>query len=320
MVDMNIIQRLKDPHPILLDGAINTELSRQGLLFTTQEWLRVNLDAPNVVANIHKAYARAGAEVHIANSFASARHVLEAAGMGDDYESINRAAVRLCREAGDEVADHQQWIAGSLSTYATGHDRTNLPALDILERQCAEQADILADAGCDMLALEMLFDVDTTSAMLNGALQAGLPVSIGLVCTRDDHGQVTLFGTRPSMLAGHKNLLSESLPKIIQTAHDPDRLIVSVMHSELEHTGPALAVIGQYWDGLTGAYPNNGHYRAPGGWDTSHGYSEQEFTHACLQWVDCGLNLVGGCCGVGPTHIGTLGQSFVPPRRADHIP
>ena len=155
---MNLTQRLTTGRPVLLDGAINTELSRKGLLFTLLEWLRVNLDTPGVVADIHKAYARAGAQVHIANSFANARHVLEAAELVDDYESLNRAAVRICRESINEAASHQQWIAGSLSTYATDHDRSNLLALDLLEQQCAEQAHILADAGCDMLALEMLFD------------------------------------------------------------------------------------------------------------------------------------------------------------------
>ena len=270
----------------------------------------MNLDSPHIVANIHKAYAQAGAELHIANSFASARHVLEAAGLGNEYEAINQAAVRLCRDAVNEAANHQQWIAGSLSTYATGHDRTRLPTLDSLEQQCAAQAHILADAGCDMLALEMLFDVDTPVAMLKGAQQTGLPVSLGLVCSQDDLGQVILFGTRPSMLTENKRLLSDSLPKILEAARDPEQLIISVMHSELEHTGPALAVIEQHWCGLTGAYPNNGHYKAPGGWDTSRGYSTLKYSKACLEWVDLGINIVGGCCGVGPTHIRTLGQSL----------
>ena len=97
---------------------MNTELVREGYTFTTTEWLRVNVDAPEVVAGIHARYATAGAELHIANSFSAARHVLEAAGLGDRFESINRASVELCREAIDAAAPHRQWIAGSVSTYA----------------------------------------------------------------------------------------------------------------------------------------------------------------------------------------------------------
>lgn len=294
-----------------MDGAINSELSRKGLLFTSLEWLRVNLDNPGVVADIHKAYSRAGAQVHIANSFANARHVLKAEGLVNDYESLNRAAVRICRESINEAASHQQWIAGSLSTYAAEHDRSHLPALDLLEHQCAEQAQILADAGCDMLALEMLFDIDTSVAMLKGAQQVGLPVSIGLVCRQDDDGQVTLRLPRNLPMPGEKTIdLSESLPRILDAARHPDNLIVSVMHTELEDIAPALEVVQRYWDGLTCAYPNNGHHAEPERWDTSTGYSEFEFSNACLEWVGLGVNMVGGCCGVGPTHIQALGQSL----------
>ena len=115
---MTLTERLTVKRPVLMDGAINTELSRKGILFTTMEWLRVNLDDPRMVADIHQDYARAGAELHIANSFASARHVLEPMGLGDDYEALNRAAVALCRAAVTQAASHPQWIAGSLSTYA----------------------------------------------------------------------------------------------------------------------------------------------------------------------------------------------------------
>lgn len=50
--------------PVHLDGAMNTELSRKGLVFNTNEWLEVNIDSPESIANIHAAYARAGACVY----------------------------------------------------------------------------------------------------------------------------------------------------------------------------------------------------------------------------------------------------------------
>ena len=57
--------RLDTGPPVRMDGAMNTELVREGLTFTTTEWLRVNVDAPEVVAGIHARYAAAGAELHI---------------------------------------------------------------------------------------------------------------------------------------------------------------------------------------------------------------------------------------------------------------
>ena len=283
---------------------MNTELAREGLTFTTAEWLRVNVDAPEVVAGIHARYATAGAELHIANSFSAARHVLEAAGIGDRFESINRASVELCRAAVDAAAPHRQWIAGSVSTYAAGHDRRNLPGLHELERNCTDQASVLADAGADLIALEMLVDADTSVAMMRGAAEAGLPVSLGLVCVRDESGRVMLFGRgRDNLYAGEDVPLDEVLPSILERMPVGLRLIIAVMHSTPEDTGPAIAVVRSRWDGDLAAYPNTGANNDSGGWDWTDAQTPEAFVDSCAQWVAQGVRIVGGCCGYGPEHI-----------------
>ena len=296
--------RLDTGRPVRMDGAMNTELARKGLTFTTTEWLRVNVDAPEVVAGIHARYAAAGAELHIANSFSAARHVLEAAGLGDRFESINRAVVELCREAIDAAAPHRQWIAGSVSTYAAGHDRRNLPGLHELERNCADQACVLADAGADLIALEMMVDADTCIAMMRGAAQADLPVSLGLICFREGSGRVMLFGRgRDNLYAGENVPLDEVLPSIVERIPVGLRLIVTVMHSSPEDTGPAIAVVRSCWDGDIAAYPNTGDYDGSGGWDWTDAQTPEAFADSCEQWAAQGARIVGGCCGYGPEHI-----------------
>ena len=296
--------RLDTGRPVRMDGAMNTELARKGLTFTTTEWLRVNVDAPEVVAGIHARYATAGAELHIANSFSAARHVLEAAGLGDRFESINRASVELCREAIDAAAPHRQWIAGSVSTYAAGHDRRNLPGLHELERNCADQACVLADAGADLVALEMMVDADTCIAMMRGAAQADLPVSLGLICFRECSGRVMLFGRgRDNLYAGENVPLDEVLPSIVERMPVGLRLIVTVMHSSPEDTGPAIAVVRSCWDGDIAAYPNTGDYDGSGGWDWTDAQTPEAFADSCEQWAAQGDRIVGGCCGYGPEHI-----------------
>ena len=266
-------ERLTTGHPVMMDGAMNTELTRKGYAFNTVDWLKVNGEAPHCIAEIHQDYARAGAEIHIANSFATGRYVLEHFGLAGEFEALNRAAVTICRTAIDETASHDQWIAGSISTFAHDHDRNNLPEPGELEANAADQAAILADAGCDMIALEMLFDVETTAALLKGAASCGLPVSLGFVCARNADGVVGFEGSRVVPDGRAKMTLTEALPQVLDACEALDRLIVTVMHSELESSGPALRAIGQVWDGATAVYPNNGHYQAPGGWDTSSGCS-----------------------------------------------
>jgi len=296
--------RLNTGPPVRMDGAMNTELARRGFTFTTAEWLCVNIDAPEVVAGIHAGYAAAGAELHIANSFSAARHVLEAAGLGDRFESINRASVELCREAIDAAAPHRQWIAGSISTYAAGHDRRNLPGLHALERNVADQARVLAVAGADLIALEMMSDADLCVAMARGAAEAGLPVLLGLICVRDASGRVMLFGRgRDHLYAGENVPLDEVLPSILERMPAGLRLIIAVMHSTAEDTGPAIAVVRAGWDGDIAVYPNTGANNLAGGWDWTDAQTPEAFAASCEQWAARGARLIGGCCGYGPEHI-----------------
>ena len=307
--------RLDAGPPVRMDGAMNTELLREGYTFTTTEWLRINVDAPEVVAGIHARYAGAGAELHIANSFAAARHVLEAAGLGDRFESINRASVELCREAIDAAAPHRQWIAGSISTYAAGHDRRNLPGLPELERNCADQACVLADAGADLIALEMMHDADTCVAMTRGAAAAGLPVSLGLFCFRDASGRVMLFGRgRDNLYAGENVPLDEALPSIVERMSAGLRLIIAVMHASPEDTGPTIAVVRSCWDGDIAAYPNTGDYGSGGGWDWTDAQTPEAFAESCEQWAAQGARIVGGCCGYGPEHIRAMSVRLAGPQ------
>jgi len=304
--------RLDTGPPVRMDGAMNTELARRGFTFTSAEWLCVNVDAPEVVAGIHAGYAAAGAELHIANSFSAARHVLEAAGLGHRFDSINRASVELCREAIDAAAPHRQWIAGSISTYAAGHDRRNLPGPPTLERNCADQACVLAAAGADLIALEMMADADTCVAMMRGAAEAGLPVSLGLICVRDASGRVMLFGRgRDHLYAGENVPLDEVLPSILDRMPAGLRLIIAVMHSTAEDTGPAIAVVRAGWDGDIAVYPNTGVNDLKGGWDWTDAQTPEAFAASCEQWATQGVRVIGGCCGYGPEHIRAMSARLV---------
>jgi S-methylmethionine-dependent homocysteine/selenocysteine methylase len=305
MSTSSLLERLESGRPILMDGAINTELSNRGLVFNERDWLHVNLDRPEVVANIHTAYARAGAELHIANSFATAKHVAEYYGFPESFESLNRAAISVCRHAIDSAAPHDQWIAGSISTYAPGHDRSKLPSGSVLEANCRDQALILADAGCDMIALEMVADGATGASMLKGAAEAELPISIGLICERLEDG--TLGMTRKYL--GSESI-SECLKEILEVAPTEVPLIVTIMHSDVDDTTPALDEVRQAWAGKLGAYPHTGRPDGVGGWDMHEARSDSEFAQACVASIERGACFVGGCCGVGPHYISTLAEQI----------
>ena len=102
---------------IVLDGAVGSEVERLGGEMDAVAWCGVaNRTHPDTVRRVHEAYLGAGADVITANTFATCRHVLEAAGYGDETAAINRRAVELAREARDRVApDKPVAVAGSMS-------------------------------------------------------------------------------------------------------------------------------------------------------------------------------------------------------------
>lgn len=293
---------------IMMDGAMGTELVRKGLQFNTEDWLRINCAEPDVIGAIHSEYALAGAEIHIANSFAAARHVLDPFGLGREFNALNRAAVAVCRDAIDRAAAHDQWVAGSISTFAPGHDRNNLPDAATHERNVADQAAVLADAGADLIALEMVFTVDQAIPMLKGAMKVGLPVSLGFVCNRGDDGTPVLGNSGVAAIEKQSMTLAQAIDATFGACPPANDTIVTAMHSDLDHSGRALAAITASWGGASAIYPNTGHYKDPGGWDFNACCSPDAFVAACGQWVADGATIVGGCCGFGPDHIRALGK------------
>jgi S-methylmethionine-dependent homocysteine/selenocysteine methylase len=95
-------QRLDRKEIIILDGAIGTELQQRGVPMDASAWCATAMKSrPHIVREVHEDYIRAGADVITANTFSTARHALEVAGLGDEVDALNRQAVELAREARD---------------------------------------------------------------------------------------------------------------------------------------------------------------------------------------------------------------------------
>lgn len=292
---------LKAGSPILMDGAMGTEIARVGPNIAEGDWVAVNLGTPDLVSRIHRDYARAGARLHIANSFATGRQVLEQVGMPGRFEALNREAVRLCRDAVEPETDGPFWIAGSVSTYMVGSDRSLLPPPEALQRNARDQARLLAEEGCDLIVLEMLFDVDVTLALYEGAAETGLPVSIGYTCELGDDGTARVRGWGADGAPFGAVLIG-----LLERLTGRDGVIMSVMHSLPVATDAGLDVVRQHWDGPVCVYPNAGRHVRGVGWQGGEDYMPADFTEDCRKWRDRGVDILGGCCGVGSAHIQAL--------------
>jgi S-methylmethionine-dependent homocysteine/selenocysteine methylase len=282
---------------ILLDGGTGTELERRGVPMDRQAWsATANLTHPDLVRGVHEDYIRAGADVVITNTFATARCHLEAAGLGERVAEVNRRAVELAREARDRAAGHRDvWVAGSMSTMAPGSDPARRPSVARLSEMLREQADVLARAGVDLIVLEMMRDVDYAAGAVDAARATGLPVWVGFSCRQAADGAVRMF-------SGFQDLLFEEIIAPVM-AHGGS--LLAVMHSEVRDTGPALEVAKRCWRGPLAAYPESGYFTMPN-WQFVDVIAPDDFVAHAVDWLRQGVQVLGGCCGTGPEHIRLL--------------
>jgi S-methylmethionine-dependent homocysteine/selenocysteine methylase len=296
---------LRRGESLLMDGALGTELERRELPIEGEGWSALAVrDHGEVIRDIHRDYLDAGARLHIVNSFALAQHVLEPIGLGADFEALNRRSVALFDQAVELAGADRNglWAAGSLSTFAANSDRSLLPRGETLLTNFGDQARILRDAGVDLFALEMLFDVDVSRTMLQAVADLGLPVMLGFSCSRGEPGHCDLG---PGDAAADTVAFSDALRGVVDGV-DSSRLIVAIMHSDFEATDRALEILRDYWQGPVAIYPNSGQFvDLHLQFDTVSG--EDEFEQAAERWLQQGVQIVGGCCGIGPSHIRRLG-------------
>ena len=312
-------ERLADSRPILLDGATGTELQRRGVPMNGVAWCGLAVEShPETVRQVHLDYIQAGAEVIIANTFASGRHLLRAAGAEELTESVNREAVMVARQARDgaaaakdgtagsdgELAPDDVWIAGSISPMAAGADAASRPPLREMRAIFAEQAELLADAGVDLLMLEMMRDIEYSCAALEAAAATGLPVWVGFSCKRTPQGR----------LVGAPAIADEiDFAACVAAVMAEGGSLAAVMHSDVNVIGDALSTIQAVWNGPAGAYPESGYFEMPN-WQFVDIIQPDIFAEEALLWVGQGAKLVGGCCGVGLGHIQALSNRL---RRSD---
>ena len=302
---MILDDKLATSEVLVLDGAIGSEIARLGGAMHDAAWCAVaNKTHPEVVRGVHEAYIRAGASIVTANTFATCRHVLDAAGLGDAAADITATAVELARQAIDSVApDRPVVVAGSMSNTLAWRpgtfsaDPRYAPSQAQETRNYREMADALATAGADLLVMEMMIDVERATRVTEAAAATGLPVWIGIACSRHADGSVTAWDLQTEESADR--LAGSSPPplpleSVIDAMLALNPQVVGIMHSTVDATALGLDMLLRRWDGPVMAYPEA---------TAEHSIEPDAFAAHCRGWVDNGVQIVGGCCGTTIEHV-----------------
>lgn len=288
---------------VILDGPTGTELQRRGVEMETTAWCGVNApESAAILAGIHRDYIAAGADVITANTFATSRMVLRAAGLDDQYGAVNQTAL----DAAHAAADGRIAVAGSISHMSPRSDLHGLNDLSELADAQMELAATLKDGGCDLILLEMMFTPERMEAAFRAAFSTGLPVWAGFSARRGADGQVLSFAQKSEI----------PFAEVLDILADYPVAAAGVMHSESAVTADALAMIRAVYDGPTMAYPDSGHMKLPD-WQFEEIIAVEDFQTYAEGWVATGTQILGGCCGLSVDHIRALSAIRDRPRAAN---
>jgi homocysteine S-methyltransferase len=278
---------------VIIDGAMGSELARRGAPMSAAAWSgTATLERPEIVTGIHRDYVAAGADVLIANTYAGARFVLEAAGCADRFVETNRRAVELARSAA--VQRPGVAVAGSISNFPPRFDRNAYPTREREAAAYEELAGLLVASGVDLIALEMLEEPVHAALAVAAARRADLPLWVGVSCRLDANRALVSYDYPEIAFV-------DVLDALLSMPVD----VVNVMHSTLDAIPAALDEVRARFAGPVGVYP-----------EIEPNVTPQELVSHAERWVEAGARLVGGCCGTGPPHIAALAKRFV--RGARH--
>lgn len=299
-------QRISE-RPLLLDGAMGTMLHTKGVPID-QSFDAINQYNPAIVADIHRAYIAAGADVIETNSFGANRFKLAEYGLQTEVVEINRAAVDVARRV-IEGSFKPVLLAGSVGPL--GVRLAPLGRVSAAEAEAAfrEQIGALIAAGVDLIILETMSDLKEleTAVTATRAISTDIPIVAQATFTRDDR---TLLGHTPDDLAAGLAKLDVDVIGINCSGGPAQVLrLLTVMRQ----AAPQM---------LLAAAPNAGWPEQTLGGRVMYPATPDYFGRYAQAFVEAGACLIGGCCGTTDAHIramrhhlDTPGENTIPMPR-----
>lgn len=281
-------RRLADRAPLLLDGAMGSELHARGLDTALPLWSAAALEqAPDAVAALHRDYVRAGAEIVTTNTFRTRRRTFAKVGRPEAAAPLARLAVTLARSSG------ARFVAGSLGPLEDCYEPARVPDDTACAAEHGELAAQLAEAGVDLLLVETMNTLREARAAVRAAQATGLPVIASFVCG----GGAALLSGEPLAEAAIA-LLDEGVAALAVNCTPTATLDVPLR-------ALLTAVAGRV---PCGAWGNVGVTDAIQGFTCTEELAPDDYAERAHRWLDLGARIVGGCCGTGPAHIAAVAR------------
>ncbi len=275
--------------PLLADGAMGTMLHAHGIGFD-ECFDELNLSQPSLVAEVHRAYIAAGAQLIETNTFGANPYKLARHGLETRVRQINAAAVSLARqvvaESGKDI-----FIAGSVGPLGVHLAPFGRVKPEQAYAAFHDQIALLVASGVHLIIIETMTDLqEVTQAVRAAKAVSKLPLVASLTFTRDD---VTPLGDTPAQVATELAALGADVIGI-NCSSGPAQVL-----RQLEMMKAAVP------EAKFSVMPNAGWPERVGG-RIMYPASPEYFGEYVAPFVAAGASLLGGCCGTTPGHIAAM--------------
>jgi len=279
--------------PILRDGAMGTMLHAHGVAFDAC-FDALNISDPALVADIHRAYIEAGAQIIQTNTFGANRYKLAVHGLEDQAAAVNSAGVELARRV--VLGSFKEvLVAGDVGPLGVRLAPFGRVQLAEARQAFAEQIAALAEANVDLLMLETFTDLYEVCEAVQAAREVcELPIVASMTFTRDD---CTVLGDSPEKVA--QRLLETGADVIgVNCSGGPAQIMRIVRRMQCVDADARFSTI-----------PNAGWPERVGG-RIMYPATPEYFAEYALAFKQIGVTLIGGCCGTTPEHIAAMREAL----------
>ena len=292
-----IKQRLENNDIIILDGAIGAELEKKGAKMHKDLWCGTcSLESPDLVKKVHEEYILAGADIITTNTYATTPIAMKQYGFDDQINDFNKKSVQIAKEA-VKNSNKDIAVAGSVSTFGSLYKF----GTEAMKPGFKEQLKILSGEGVDLIILEaMSSQADIVETIIECSLESKLPVWLSISCVINDKTNKVMLGYNDTIDSDTN--IYEDFETSINNFSKIHKGPILIAHSDIEVTGQAIKIAKKKFNGVLGAYPNRGHYEKPH-WKFVDNITPSEYLENAKLWVKDGVNIIGGCCGVGVEEI-----------------
>lgn len=275
---------------LLLDGAMGTELFARGLVSgdPPEAW---NVDHPERVAAVHRAYVEAGSDMFLTNSFGGTAFRLSLHDLHERVEELNEAAARIGRSVADDAAitgGRTVLVAGSMGPSGELLEPMGAMTMDSCAEAFARQATGLAAGGADVLWIETMSHLDEVAAAIEGA-QSACDLPIAATLSFDTAGR-TMMGVSGTAAAER---LRELGVTAIGANCGNNLADTEAAIAEMRAVDSELILVSKANAGMPEWHGTELHYS---------GSPDVMAAHAHRQRT-AGVQIIGGCCGSSPDHI-----------------